>query len=224
MRQQNSLEKDTIWTSYFSTNSWLTLGIATLSGLLTIWITQEIIMTDHFFYNSLGDQLPSNRIEDILSTQSKWAWLPYLISPCLILLQAILISTCLVTGAFSIDRALSFKQGFRIALHVLAIIGILKLSHSVALCFQEIESIEALLASDWYSLLAIIGKEAVPIWLQPSLMSINIFQIVLILLLAIGIQIHYQFKYRNALGFVLGSYGLGLTMWLVFLAFIQISF
>jgi len=217
---------------YFFDKGWMGFGLAVLASWANIWMLNELVLTDAVYYNSFGDRLTGNRISDMLAFQEKWQWATYLLVPLLIAAQVFLISLCMWAGAITLDWKMHFRGLFRLVMQVFGFMTVLRLLPTFLLTFREVSVLDDLVQSDWYSVLALLGREQVPDWLHLPLMGINFFHAVFVFLLGLGLALWDRQKpfskggplgILGSTGFVLGSYGSGvLLLWLI-VVFLQLN-
>ena len=56
------------------------------------------LISDDLYYNSLGEQLTYDKIDEFLDHQEKWFWLGYALIPVIYLIKFTLIAFCLNVG------------------------------------------------------------------------------------------------------------------------------
>jgi hypothetical protein len=88
------------------------------------------------------------------------------------------------------------------------------------LIFQDVQVIDDLLKTDWYSSLALFGRDNVPVWLQIPLSAVNLFHLLLLLGLVAGLR-HLTDKTTRNLGLI--SYGCGTLLWWLALMYVQVN-
>ena len=137
-----------------------------------------------------------------------------------VFLQTLAISLCLITGVVFSFAKVSFKSLFGMVLKVVAIIMVIRLLPTLVLMFQDVQVIDDLLKTDWYSSLALFGRENVPVWAQIPLSAVNLFHLLLLVGLVTGLSYLTDKATRN-LAFV--SYGCGTLLWWLALMYVQVN-
>jgi hypothetical protein len=105
-------------------------------------------------------------------------------------------------------------------LKVVAIIMVIRLLPILVLIFQDVQVIDDLLKTDWYSSLALFGRKNVPNWLQIPLSAVNLFHLQLFAGLVTGLRYLTDKTTRNL---ALISYGCGTLLWWLVLMYVQVS-
>jgi hypothetical protein len=206
-------------TELFSVSGWLMFLLAVVAGFLNLYLVQEFVLTDEVYHNSLGERLAYDRIEKVLDGQRTYFWVAYAFIPVGVLLQVLAISICLMTGVVISFAKVKFI--FRITLIVVAVITVLRLFPTLVLLFQDINVMDDLLDTDWYSLLALFGRDHVVGWLQVPLAALNIFHLLLVIGLVAGM---HHLSGKTTLWTALAFYAGGTLLWWVCLMYLQVSF
>jgi len=215
----NTIKSNTL-TEIFSVSGWLMFLLAVVAGCLNVYLVQEFVLTDDVYYNTLGERLAYERIEKMLAEQREWSWLGYAFIPVMVFLQTLVISLCLVTGVIFSYAKVSFKRIFGMVLKVIALIAVIRLLPSLVLLFQDIQVLDDLFTSDWYSMLALVGRDNIATWLHVPLASLNVFHLLLLLGLLAGMR-HLSDKPTRRMALI--SYGCGTLLWWVGLMYVQVS-
>ena len=185
---------------------------------------QYFIVTDEVFFNSFGEQLAYERIEEMLSKQKSHAWIGYAFVPILALIQIFLIVICLNVGTILRGDKVKFKQLFTLVAKVMLIPAFLKV---VLLCsvyfFYDIKSFDDLANVFSFSLANLFDFKNLPTWIQYPLATVNIAEFLFWLLLARGIQYLLKLDFSRSMSFVGYTYGLGLVMWMLLVVFLQLT-
>ncbi len=195
-----------------------------LSTALISYISHLFIVTDNVLVEHLSTQLSIERIEQLLDFRDQWAWVNYAILPIVYLLKFTFITLWLLCGIILFGYKTSFKKIFQVVLmaeFVWIIPSILTL-----IWFGLIATDYTLIDVQYFqplSLLNFFDLQHVESWLVFPLKSLNIFEVVYMLVLAIGIKKVIQKDYNTSLGFVVPVYGLGLVTWIVFITFLSIN-
>ncbi len=70
------------------------------------YLAQSFLFTENIIYNSYGEQLSYDRIEEIIDGQNRYAWVGYAILPFLSAVKFFLVACCLLAGASTIGGVL----------------------------------------------------------------------------------------------------------------------
>lgn len=186
---------------------------------------QTQVLTDEVYHYSFGGQVSTAKLTEFLSGQHRTRVLSYILVPVVLLLRMLIVSFCLLAGLLLTSRKPAFSQLFRIVLIAEAapVAGVL-IKLLILSFFVHIDTISQFEALAPFSVYSFLNAAAVPRWLVCPLQSLDIFQAAYILLLAGGLRHYLKFSFRNALRWVLCTYGLGLLCLMIGLAFLVISF
>ena len=191
---------------------------------LSIYMSQTFLVTDQLIEDHLITQLSIERIEQLLDFRDQWAWVNYAILPIIYLLKFTFITLWLLCGIILFGYKTSFKKIFQVVL-VAEFVWIIP-SILTIIWFGLIDTDYTLLDVQYFqplSLLNLFDPENVESWLIFPLKSLNIFEVIYMLVLAIGIKKVIQKDYNTSLTFVVPVYGLGLVTWIVFITFLSIN-
>lgn len=205
---------------FFSVSAWLMLLLAIVAGCLNVYLVQEFVLTEEVYYNTLGERMAYERIDKMLVQQQAWSWLAYAFIPLSVILQTFAISLCLLTGIVFSSTKVSFGRIFGMALKVIAIVMVIRLLPTLVLLIQEVQVMDDLLASDWYSVLALFGRDNVPAWIHIPLAALNLFHLLLLAGLLAGLR-YLVDKPAGTLALI--SYGCGTLLWWLALMYVQVS-
>jgi uncharacterized metal-binding protein len=161
-----------------------------------------------------------DRIDKMLSQQQRWSWLVYVFIPLSVFLQTFAISLCLLTGVVFSTAKVSFGRIFGMVLRVVAVIMVIRLLPTLVLLLQDVQVIDDLLTSDWYSVLALFGRDNVPAWIHVPLAALNLFHLLLLAGLLAGLR---YLADKDTGNLALIGYGCGTILWWLALMYIQVS-
>ncbi|MBC6993954.1 hypothetical protein QWY85_09865 [Neolewinella lacunae] len=215
-----NVDQPKIVAEFFSVASWLLFLLAVMAGVLNVYLVQEVLLSEEVFHNTLGERMAYERIEKMMTEQRAWSWLGYAILPLAVLLQTLVISISLITGVVFSYAKVGFKALFGMVLRVVAIISVLRLLPTVVLIFQDIQVLDDLLRSDWYSLLGLLGRDNVSAFLHVPLAALNLFHLFFVLGLFMGMR-YLADKGTTQLALV--SYSCGTLLWWLALMYVQVS-
>lgn len=200
------------------------LVLCALYALFT-YLFQVYIFTEEIYFQAYQEQLSYDRIEALIQNNKRYAWLNYALIPVLVSLKVFCVALCLFTGAFFFEYNLRFTKIFQVALVAEGVYLVpvfikafwfLVIAHDYT--FEDISNF------DYFSLLAVVGRENLEIWWTYILYSANLFEFLYWLALAYGLRLLLpEAEYDDALKLVLSSYGVGLLFWIVFICFLLVS-
>jgi hypothetical protein len=208
----------------FQFNNWYLFLALTALYVLLSYYTAHFIIKDSLYYNSFGDRLAMDRIDAFISKQKSREWIGYALTPLLLLIKTGYTAVCMSLGGFVAGMEAPFKKVFKVALFAEMIFlagGVLQ-NLSLHL-FASLNTLEDVQNFAPFSLYGLLGLKEVPAYLNYPLRLINLFEICYWLLLAAGLRALLNKPFGKMLGFVLGSYGVGLLVWAVFIVFLTIN-
>jgi hypothetical protein len=205
-------------------NAWLVFLLLCVGYGAITFVQNNYIITKDVYYNTLGEQMTIERIDEMLESQSKWRWLGYLLNPLFIVFQTGLITVCINCGTFMMDYKVKFNAIFKVVLKSSVVFLIWKLLMTFIYLFMEIKVFDDLVKADKFSVAGFVTKDALPAWLMYPLSILNIFEVAFWVLLAYGMSRLIEKPFTKSFGFVAMSYGVGLLMWMLFIVFISLNF
>jgi hypothetical protein len=202
---------------------WVFLLLCVGYGAIT-FVQNNYIITKDVYYNTLGEQLTLERIDEMLDNQSKWRWLAYVFTPIIIVIQTGMIAVCINCGTFMMDYKVKFNAIFKVVLKSSVVFLIWKLLMAFIYLFMDIKVFDDLVKADKFSVAGFVAKDALPTWLMYSLSILNIFEVAFWVLLTYGMSRLIEKPFVKSLSFVAMSYGVGLLMWMLFIVFLSLNF
>lgn len=183
-----------------------------------------VLISNEIYFDLFGEQLPYDRIAELIEASNEWMWVGYTILPLILLLKFFLIASCLTLGTLLLGSPTSFKNLFRIVILaelVFIIPSIIKIFwfgvFHVDYTLRDLQFFSPL------SVLNLVDRESVEPWLIYPLQLLNVFELVYWLVLAYGLYDLTRERYSKMLGLVAASYGTGLLLWVVFVVFLTIN-
>jgi hypothetical protein len=212
-----------IATFFEEQNAWVVFALLCFGYATTAYIQDTMILTKDVFYNTLGEQLTAERIDDIIEKRAKWKFLAYVFIPLKVLIPTALVALCLNCGTILMSCKIRFSSLFTLALRSSVVFLIWKLLTTFILLFTKVEVMDDMAKANKFSLTGYISKEDIPSWLLSPLSLINIFEVTFWLLLTFGMSRLLQKSFNSSLRFVATTYGLGLFIWMVFIIFLLLN-
>lgn len=204
-------------------NVWFVFAALCIGYATTTYIQDTMILTKEVYYNTLGEQLTIERIDEMLEKQAEWKFVSYLLIPVIVAFQAFLVALCLNCGTIMMNYKIRFRPLFALVLRSSVVFLLMKLALTFILLFSNIQFFDDLTTVNKFALAGFVDKADVPTWLMYPLSIINVFEIAFWLLLTFGMSRLLQRSFKASLGFVATTYGLGLLMWMVFIIFLQLN-
>lgn len=211
--------------NFYSFKSWQLFIVYTFLYMCITWLTNNVILTDSYYYSALDNQISNERISAFIEMNRKFQWLAYLIMPFLLLLKWGLISGVIYSGLLLSNQKISFKSCFKITMLAelsLIVAALIKLIYFLFIhhpeTTQDIQFFYPL------SLTQLLNLKELPSYLIYPLQQFNLFEIGYWVLIVFGIQSYIKKSFLQALKIVASSYGVALGIWVVFVVFIQVQF
>jgi len=199
------------------------LFISLLYVLFSV-LLNEFIIKDELYYQTLGEQLARERIEEFLEFKHKWDWIAYLIIPVVLFFKFLFVALCLETGSIFQGYKTSFKQMFHIAMFSELVFLFAQMLKTIVIVFAKFENLNELQYVASFSLLSVLSKKDIDPWFIYPLQTINIFEILYWFFLAYMLKIILEKGYHKMLKFALSTYGVGLLIWVILVMFINVNF
>jgi len=209
---------------FFEQDARMVFVLLCLVQALVMVIQQEFILVDEVYYNTFGEQLALERIDDLITAKDEWAWLNFALIPLLVVLQAFLITVCLNIGTLFFSYNIGFKALFKMVLKAMMVFVFASLLMTfIQWQFIEVSTIQDLQNANFMSALWFFDAENLPIWLTYPISLINLYEIAFWILLSAGISYLLKQSFSESINFVASTYGVGLTVWILLIIFLQIS-
>jgi hypothetical protein len=189
------------------------------------YLTNTYILTDDAYFYYFQNQVGGDKIEDILQLRRDWLWLGYLVIPVIYLVKITIVTFCLLTGVFLWGYSIRFKSLFFVCLKAEFIylippaitfiyFGVIHYNSSL----KDMENFYPL------ALINFFDMESIPSWSKYSLSLINVFELLYVIILSIGLSEELSKTFTHSLKLVVVSYGSGLLLWVLTVMFIAVSF
>ncbi|SMO69203.1 hypothetical protein [Gracilimonas mengyeensis] len=203
-------------------NGWVLFVIISIIYMIFDFISQQYIFSDELYYRSFSEQLGQQNLQAFLDAQSQYWWLSYLLTPLMIALKASFAAVCISIGAVLASVDLKFNRVFKMALvgEVVFICAQIIFLYSL---LQNLDTLTVESIAGYYPLsaLSLIGIENINAeWAVYPLQIINVFEVMYIGLIAWLLSKQWKPSFVDSLNIVIPSYGLGLLLWLVLVAFL----
>ena len=204
-------------------NGWKTFLLLTGITVLIIFAINDLFLSDRLYYQSFGAKLAIDRIAKMIKLSQKWQWVGYILIPILILIRVGFTTICLYIGSFFSELRSPFDKLFKVALlsdFVFVLAGLTKLY--ILYFFKQVSTI-ADLQFQPFSLLELFGKGKVDTFLIYPFSLISVFELLYWFALAWLLSFVINRSFIASLKMVALSYGTGLFLWVLSVAFITVS-
>ncbi len=209
----------------FSLNKWVVFGFLCVVSIILSFAMRELVVTFEVYYDAFSEQLTWERAEEKYQKRKEWAWVGYVLMPLLFAIKFLLVATSLYIGTYLHNLVLPFKKLFGVA--VVAELVFL-LPTFIKVCYFSFFNLQYTLQEVVY-----FAPWALSFWLGVDretdkvvaylLQVSNLVELLYFFLLSAGLQQVSNQSYFYALRLVLQSYGVGLFVWVVFIAFLIVS-
>jgi hypothetical protein len=204
-------------------NSWLLFGVLVALYALLTWIQSKFLVTDQMYFQELSEQLAYERIEKMLETKDRYAWISYVFLPIFLLLRIFYTTLCVYAGVYFQDWKLSFRKVWRVVLFadmvwlLPALIKVVYFSLQTDYTLTEMQNFYP------YSLLALFDVKSLDKWLVYPIYIVNFLELSYMMVLAYGLKYYFQKSYQQILLLVVSSYGVGVLLWVTLISFLTKS-
>lgn len=200
-------------------------SLCVLCGLF-VFLSKQFLYTDQLYYYTLSEQFTSEQINKFISFQNvTWRQLVgYGLIPVIIIIRVLYTSLCLFVGNLVNETNWNYKT-----------IYTLSIKSDIAFTFSQICNFYYYAISDNFrtiedlgvnccSVLKIVGIKNIPNWLIFALNSINIFELIYVILLILFIKNCFKITYIKSIVFVLLTYCIGNYLYVTGLTFLYLNF
>lgn len=196
----------------------------TICAIALLLLMETFFITDEIYYDHFGETLPLDQITEMLNFQDKWWWVQYAAIPLVYVLKFAFVALWLLTATVFMGYKTSYKKLFQAVILAEFVSFIPIISKIVWFSFfqRDFTLLEIQLFNP-FSLISFFDTESLEPWLVYPIQSINILEIVYIIVLAFGVKEAIQQDYNTSLKFTLPAYLLGFLIWIIFVTFLTIN-
>ena len=200
-------------------------GIVILN-LLIILLSQIALINEIVFYNTYSEQLTYDRAMEVFNKMKSFAWVSYIITPILMLLKFSTISVLIYIGVFFNDfhKELTLGKIFKVV--IISELVFITASITKLLWFIFFAGNYTLDDMGFFYPLSLINvfhrSEVASYWIYP-LQTVNIFQVLYILIMVLGLSRVGSLKKEVADRIVLGTYVPAIAIWIALIMFLTID-
>lgn len=188
------------------------------------YLTNLFVLTDSFYYSSFQDRLSAEGINNLISSLKRFQWVGYLLIPVVIFLKLLVISAVIYAGVVIFDQKILFKECLRIVMVaecVPLLAALIKFGYFLISGPSTVQEMQVFYP---LSVLNILHPRQLPSYLIYPLQQLNLFEIIYWLLIAVGIRTFIKKSFGYSLKIVVSSYGVALSVWVLFVVFINLQF
>ena len=211
---------------FLSIKSWkLLLGIVG-ANLLILLASQTILINEIVFFNTFSEQFTYERSMELFHRMRSFAWVSYVVTPIMLLIKFSALSVLLYVGVFFNDlhKEITLTKIFKVV--VVSEVAFVLASIIKLLWFIFFAGNYTLDDMSFFYPLSLINlfsrSEVASYWIYP-LQTVNIFQLVYVLLLALGLSRISSIKREAADKVVLATYVPGIVVWVALIMFLSID-
>jgi len=203
--------------------TYLYLYLVLFSGLLT-YFSQQYILTNEILIEHFSEQMSFSRIGDMLDSRNERAWLGYVFLPITYLVKFSLISLWILCGTIIFRYQVTFKQIFQVVIVAESVWVIRRLLAVVWFGFIQTDyTLAEVQMFQPFSLLSLFDPDALDAWVIFPLKAINIFEVIYLIVLTIGMARVIKKPVPKTLSFSVPVYGSALLTWIIFITFLTIN-
>jgi hypothetical protein len=207
---------------------------AVVSGLYLILsiVTNTFVLTQEVYYRGFSQQMTAERIEALLELRSSYWW-AQLISPFfLVAVKASFTALCLTVGIIISGQDIALGKVFKVALLAEGVF-VLAMATQVLGC---VWFLDVRVPNDYanfapLSLFQFFDPATLKLWMKHSLRTVNLFEVLYCVVMAYFLapllnkssQSGFGRSFVQTLALVVSSYGLGLLLWVVAVAFLLLQ-
>ena len=203
-------------------NVYLFFIILSFYYLMLFYIT-HYILTDNLFYNSYSSFLNTQRISEMLTQQKKMQYTQYMFFLFYLFSKVFFTSVCIYTWSFFKEMQIKWKDIFNISLTCEIVFAIEMLIKIIYFSVYTPDKIDSISNFSPFSIKRFLPSST-PQYLNYVCQTLNVYELIYILLLAQMLKEHTHKKFVQNVLIVFRSYGLGLLCWVVTVTFLLLQF
>lgn len=209
-----------------SIKNWKLFSGIVLANLLILLASQTTLINEVVFFNTFSEQLTYDRSMELFNKMRSFAWVSYVVTPLMLLIKFSALSMLIYIGVFFSDlhKEISLGKIFKVVMLselVFIAASILKLLWFIF--FAGNYTLDDMRFFYPLSLINLFSRaEVAPYWVYP-LQTVNLFQLVYVFLLAIGLSRISSIKREVADKVVLATYVPGILVWVALIMFLSID-
>lgn len=193
--------------------------------LLISWYIKTEIITDKELLEYYGSEYSLDQLSNVLNLQRKWFFVGLAFIPLIYIFKLLCISSIIFIGILFLNiKSIPFVTVLRIVIFSYMIFLIPTLIQLVWFTFNynyTLEDVQYFLPG---SMLNIFDPKLLAPWLIYPIQSLNIWELAFWVALAVGLKKYLDGDFYRSMSLVAGTYGSGLVIWVVFVAFLTLNF
>lgn len=187
-------------------------------------IMNEFIINDGLIYDYFASFSTLENINTFIELKNRYYFLFYFFFPVIYILKFIFLSLWLLSASLLFNKQLNFNGIFKIVI-LAEFVKLIPVIISIIWfgMFNENYSLVDIQLFKPISLLSLFKNKFVDEWLILPLSAINIFEMLYLLFLTIGIKYLMKSNFKDSFNFSVPVYGSVFLIWIVFITFININ-
>lgn len=203
---------------------WLHFLLLALCLMMVFYVQNTVLIDEAYYYEVYSEKLSTTQIDSIIEIQDSWGWAVGLLIPVLTLIKIALVYACLVGGLFIVNRPANQSFLFLASIKAEFVSLILPVSSIVwFLVFHTDYDPSELTNFSPFSMLVFLDPTTIEPWLKYVVNSLNLIEVLYLVCLAYNLRELFAGEFTSALKVVAMSYGIGFTIWVLFVGFIIIN-
>ncbi|GAB4016115.1 hypothetical protein GCM10028808_43520 [Spirosoma migulaei] len=207
----------------FNYNPWLYFFVFSFVAVGYHLLNKYLFIDKSFYEQLLGNQLSTERVDQLIADQERWGWLIFIIIPFSYLIKFSFVTICLSLGLFLLNKPFQMGQVFKIVMLSELVFFTASIVKTFYFLFLH-PDFTPLELQYFYplSMLQLTNINTVTsYWLYPLQLA-NVFELGYILVLAYGLYKSDQLtSYSKSLEVTFASYIPALFLWIATVVFIQ---
>lgn len=209
-----------------SIKRWQYFCFLSLAVILFSVASNYFLKTDELYYASYAEQLTVGQIQELIARSNNisiWTALGYFLLPLVIIIRVLFTSFCLQVGNLMQEYHWEYRQIYNISLkadvvYLLSLVG----NFYYYAFFHPANNILDL-SINFLSVLKTKGIENVQSWLVLAYNSLNLFELLYVVLLIFLIKSSFQLSYIKSILFVVLTYCIGNYFYIAGMTFIYLN-
>jgi hypothetical protein len=211
---------------FLAIKGWKLFSGVVILNLLILFLSQTALINEIVFFNTYSEQLTYDRAMEVFSKMKSFAWVSYVITPVLMLIKFSAISVLLYIGVFFSDLHKEITIGKIFKVVTVSELVFIAASITKLLWFIFFAGNYTLDDMTFFYPMSLINlfnrAEVANYWIYP-LQTVNIFQLIYVLILALGLSRISSLKKEVADRVVLGTYVPAIAIWIALIMFLSID-
>jgi hypothetical protein len=206
-------------------NGWLLFALICAAYFGVGLFTDAYVLTEEVYLQSFSRRLPAEQVGEILAFQERWQWVGYVLQPLLLAVKMAYTALCLGVGFVLAERAdVRFGRLFKAALFSE---GVFVVASATQVAWAKwvvgVETLQDFSTAAPLSALVLADVSQLSQWAVYPLQTISVFQLLYCIALAYALGWLRSERADEMFVLTLWSYGAGLVLWVVFVAFLTLQ-